>query len=163
MKMIIALLLILALVVGWVYYEKHDGANTLGNGAITARDGGPVDKSNDNPAINESHATTAENPSAQTVGTGAVTSQPFNQNAQTATLASTAAAPPSDNSQAPNAPDQLRFAGNGRYQWYRQGDLTWRIDTVSGATCIDFATMPEWRKPIVISHGCGNIEASSGF
>ncbi len=56
---------------------------------------------------------------------------------------------------APNPPNGLAFAGTGPYQWYRQGDLTWRIDSKSGASCIDYATMEEWSKPIVYSHGCG--------
>ena len=54
-----------------------------------------------------------------------------------------------------NAENGLRFAGSGTYQWYRQGNLTWRVDTASGRSCIIYATMEEWRKPIVISHGCG--------
>ena len=55
----------------------------------------------------------------------------------------------------PNAENGARFGGNGPYQWYRQGNITWRIDTASGRSCIIYATLEEWRKPIVISHGCG--------
>ncbi len=55
----------------------------------------------------------------------------------------------------PNAQNGAHFAGSGPYQWYRQGNLTWRIDTATGHSCIIYATMEEWRKPIVISHGCG--------
>jgi hypothetical protein len=62
---------------------------------------------------------------------------------------------PGGDSQAPNAPDGQKFGGSGKYQWYRQGNLTWRVDTVSGASCIAFATLDEWRKEIVYSHGCG--------
>ena len=62
---------------------------------------------------------------------------------------------PGGESQAPNAPDGQRFGGTGKYQWYRQGNLTWRVDTATGATCIAFATLEEWRKQVVYSHGCG--------
>jgi hypothetical protein len=62
---------------------------------------------------------------------------------------------PSGDSQTPNAPDGQRFGGSGKYQWYRQGNLTWRVDTANGASCIAFATLDEWRKQIVSSHGCG--------
>ena len=55
----------------------------------------------------------------------------------------------------PNAPNGAAFAGTGAYQWYRQGDLTWRVDTKSGASCVDYATIEEWSKPLVYSHGCG--------
>jgi hypothetical protein len=50
----------------------------------------------------------------------------------------------------------MKFGGGGVYQWYRQGNLTWRINTQTGASCIVYATMEEWRKPIVMQHGCGN-------
>jgi hypothetical protein len=62
---------------------------------------------------------------------------------------------PAADSQVPNAPDGQRFGGSGKYQWYRQGNLTWRVDTVTGGSCVAFATLDEWRKPIVYSHGCG--------
>ena len=55
----------------------------------------------------------------------------------------------------PNAPNGVGFSGTGAYQWYRQGDLTWRVDSKSGASCVDYATMEEWSKPIVYTHGCG--------
>lgn len=62
---------------------------------------------------------------------------------------------PTTDSVPPNPANGARFSGSGTYQWYRQGNLTWRVDTVSGHSCIDYATMEEWRKPIVSSHGCG--------
>ena len=62
---------------------------------------------------------------------------------------------PMTDSVPPNPANGARFTGSGSYQWYRQGNLTWRVDTVSGRSCIDYATMEEWRKPIVSSHGCG--------
>ncbi len=69
------------------------------------------------------------------------------------------AAPPSlpaTDSVSPNPPNGMTFAGKGTYQWYRQGNLTWRVDTTSGRSCIIYATMEEWRKRIVLSHGCGS-------
>jgi hypothetical protein len=62
---------------------------------------------------------------------------------------------PTTDSVPPNPANGARFSGSGAYQWYRQGNLTWRVDTVSGRSCIDYATMEEWHKPIVSSHGCG--------
>ncbi len=57
----------------------------------------------------------------------------------------------------PNAPNGQRFAGRGTYQWYRQGNLTWRVDTASGQSCIAYATEQEWRKRNVLQHGCGTM------
>jgi hypothetical protein len=62
---------------------------------------------------------------------------------------------PASDTESPNAPNGMRFGGSGNYQWYRQGNLTWRIDTATGRSCIIYATMEEWRKEIVMSHGCG--------
>jgi len=62
---------------------------------------------------------------------------------------------PTSDSVPPNPTNGARFSGSGTYQWYRQGNLTWRVDTASGHSCIEYATMEEWRKPIVSSHGCG--------
>ena len=60
-------------------------------------------------------------------------------------------APPMTDSQSANAPNGMRFSGSGTYQWYRQGNLTWRTDTASGRSCIVYATLEEWRKQIVLS------------
>ena len=66
----------------------------------------------------------------------------------------TPALPPSD-SITPNPPNGMVFAGTGEYQLYRQGNITWRLNTKTGTSCIAFATMEEWGKPLVYSHGCG--------
>ena len=62
---------------------------------------------------------------------------------------------PMTDSRSPNAPNGMAFAGSGTYQWYRQGNLTWRIDTATGHSCIIYATLEEWQKRIVSSNGCG--------
>ncbi len=75
-------------------------------------------------------------------------------NGGSATAALQTGAPAGDTA-APNAPNGMRLGGSGMYQWYRQGSLTWRVDTATGHSCIVYATMEEWRKQIVMSHGCG--------
>jgi hypothetical protein len=66
------------------------------------------------------------------------------------------AAAPGTDTIGPNPPDGMKFAGSGRYQLYRQGDITWRLDTETGRTCIIFATDDEWKKPRVYRNGCGS-------
>jgi hypothetical protein len=66
---------------------------------------------------------------------------------------------PAGDTISPNPPNGMVFAGSGRFQVYRQGNITWRIDTVSGTSCILFATNEEWRKPQVYEHGCGSTAA----
>ena len=55
-----------------------------------------------------------------------------------------------------NPPNGMVFSGSGRFQLYRQGDITWRVNTDSGQACVIFATDEEWRKERVLRHGCGN-------
>jgi hypothetical protein len=55
----------------------------------------------------------------------------------------------------PNPPNGMKFAGTGKYQLYRQGNITWRLNTDTGQSCIIFATDEEWKKPRVYRAGCG--------
>jgi hypothetical protein len=65
------------------------------------------------------------------------------------------AAAPAADTISPNPPNGMVFAGSGKYQLYRQGNITWRLDTDTGRSCIIFATDEEWRKPRVYRAGCG--------
>jgi hypothetical protein len=65
-----------------------------------------------------------------------------------------ATAPTSDTI-SPNPPNGMTFSGSGRYQLYRQGNLTWRLDTETGRSCVLFATDEEWKKSRVYKAGCG--------
>ncbi len=67
-----------------------------------------------------------------------------------------ATAQPSQDSQSPLAPDGQPFTGSGRFQFYRQGNITWRLDTETGHACVIFATDEEWRKPKVYRRACGS-------
>lgn len=68
--------------------------------------------------------------------------------------ASAGMAAPATDSIAPNPPNGMTFGGAGHYQLYRQGDLTWRLNTDTGETCVIFATDEEWHKPKVYRAGC---------
>jgi hypothetical protein len=81
--------------------------------------------------------------------------QPGSTVAQPAPAQTNVSAPTSD-SIAPNPANGATFAGFGKFQVYRQGNLTWRLDTETGRSCVLFATMEEWKKPIVYTHGCNN-------
>lgn len=58
-------------------------------------------------------------------------------------------------------PNGMIFAGRGRYQLYRQGDITWRLDTDTGWACILFATDTQWSKLRVYEHGCASAQTVS--
>ena len=61
-----------------------------------------------------------------------------------------------DNSNSGKASTGMVFAGKGRYQLYRQGKITWRLNTDSGEACILFATEEEWHKQRVYENGCNS-------
>ena len=63
---------------------------------------------------------------------------------------------PESDTISPNPPNGMLFAGTGKYQLYRQGNLTWRLNTATGKSCILFATDKEWKKPKVYWAGCGS-------
>jgi hypothetical protein len=72
------------------------------------------------------------------------------------TPANTTLVIPATDSIPANPTNGMVFSGTGRYQLYRQGSITWRLDTDSGHACIIFATDEQWRLQRVYSHGCGN-------
>lgn len=51
--------------------------------------------------------------------------------------------------------NRMAFAGAARFQLYRQGDITWRLDMETGRTCVLLATDEQWKLERVFSHGCG--------
>lgn len=67
-----------------------------------------------------------------------------------------AAGSPAPDTIQPNPPNGMTFGGSGHYQLYRQGNLTWRLNTDTGESCVVFATEDEWRKPRVFRAGCKN-------
>jgi hypothetical protein len=95
----------------------------------------------------------ARNQAATIPSLGTPVSAPASQKSQPA--ADSALTPPSADSIRRDPPSGTVFAGKGKFQLYRQGDITWRLDTDSGAACILFATDAQWRNPLVYSHGCG--------
>ena len=136
---------------GWWLYT-HTGRRAVS----TSGDVVPRDVSADPPDANDDAGSAApSSPAPATVAPAANTSTPAPQPAAQATAdARPAAGLPVSDSIPRNPPVGMAFGGSGKYQWYRQGDITWRINTVSGAACIDFATMDQWARPIVYSHGC---------
>ncbi len=106
----------------------------------------------------EAGAVHSDDTGAREVANGSDDPQPVAQPRRSAYVQpqpATMAAPATD-SIAPNPPNGAAFAGTGKFQVYRQGNLTWRVDTETGHTCILFATMEEWQRPIVYTHGCNS-------
>ena len=168
---LIVLLLVLALL-GYAGYHTYDAKRAEMNGAVYSNgvvrraQPSPTDQPSDpekivyptgTPAAASVAAQDQEPIQPGQVGTQAATiTVPTGGAPQmTQTPQSPAGDVPETDSISPNPPNGMTFAGSGRYQLYRQGNITWRLDTESGRTCILFATDEEWRKPKVYKAGCG--------
>ena len=148
-------LIVAALMIGsalFYVYQRHRIDNRYSNGEVSSPD--PRGGSDDTASDNGDGTPAAGRGKQQAAGTPKVTST-LPPSVMGGAANGSMAAPATD-SIAPNPPNGAAFAGTGRYQVYRQGNLTWRVNTDDGKTCILFATDEEWRKPIVYSHGCHN-------
>ncbi|MDE1161250.1 MAG: hypothetical protein PW792_04800 [Acidobacteriaceae bacterium] len=162
-KRIIGLVVIVLLVIiGYYYWRTTSQSTALGSGEVTSSDG---DLSSSAKSKMDSGAVNLDGrPSSSGYSDSGYSSAPKAPAAQPAPIAtpiSTPAAAPANNLPTEdtlntNAPNGMAFGGSGIFQWYRQGNLTWRINTKSGSMCVAFATMDEWAKPLVYTHGCGN-------
>lgn len=63
---------------------------------------------------------------------------------------------PTANALSPHPPAGFVTPANQKFALYRQGDLTYRLNTQSGQACILLASESLWQKPLVYQHGCGN-------
>jgi hypothetical protein len=171
---IVILLVVLAgLYLGYHFWQLHHPSATTeaqnGDytcaGCMNSQQTAAFNK--ENPGGDDSSSATV--PAMAPTGTSAVVpaSRPsiFAKPAGTPTSTATASSLPSASTVAPSgpadsessdAPNGVRFAGSGNYQWYRQGDVTYRIDTTTGKSCIIYATKREWRDPLVYNNGCGH-------
>ncbi len=172
---ILIVILIVALVVGgWMLYKQSTTGTAFGSGDVFSRTS-PTDSKDrtdgaytdlDGPKANEQQTTTYDQsapPPADrngAVGSDTRITAPAlvpedQQHAAIRSGGTSDGSLPVTDSIPPDPPNHMVFAGSGPYQWYRQGNLTWRVDTRNGTSCIDYATREEWRKPIVYTHGCG--------
>jgi hypothetical protein len=170
---IIVVVLVLA-VFAYISYNHYDGRRAGVSGEVFSNDPQPgktkVDSvsrtSTDSAATSDKKA--ADSDADAIVYPSATTAQPTpaagdkaaspsdvqvtqtGQSAQDANLAG--------DTISPNPPNGMIFAGKGRYQLYRQGNITWRVNTETGKNCILFATDEEWKKPRVYRAGCGSSQ-----
>ncbi len=152
----ISLILVIAVLAGLSFYlyRRHRVEDRLNSGEVLLLPDG-----NGRPDADGSDATqdrVQPSPASRTAETSPERTASPTPVANPAPLTAATVTPPAADSVTPNPPNGAAFAGTGRYQVYRQGNLTWRVNTDDGSTCILFATNEEWRKPVVYSHGCRN-------
>ena len=137
---------ICVVVFGVVWYTHRSNIRSLTSGAVVAHD---------QPSDQAKTAQTA--PETGTSGLAAPEQRPQTpaRGAHPAQIDGAPVAPPTADSNPRNPPNGMIFAGRGKYQLYRQGDITWRLNTDTGQACILFATDAEWSQPRVFQQGCG--------
>ena len=162
MRQIFWIIIIVCVVIfGVVWYVNRSKTHAVNSGQVYVRgqagDQGKTDaaapaasseNSTDQPA-----ETPAAAPAAATDAAPAEASAPAQSDS--GTPQSGAVTPPATDSINRNPPNGMVFAGTGKFQLYRQGDITWRLNTETGQACILFATNAEWRQTRVYQHGCG--------
>lgn len=161
---VIVLLLVLALFV-YVGYNSYDAKRAGTSGEVYSngvpRSQAPDVKAQTSEADTIVYPSTADTAAAQstqtTTGQAANTTveEPRGQAQVTQNQQPASGAVPASDTISPNPPNGMTFSGSGRYQLYRQGNITWRLDTETGKSCVIFATDEEWRKPRVYHAGCG--------
>jgi hypothetical protein len=145
MQRILRFLLIIAIViVGVVWYFHWSRTRAMNSGEVRVRE---------QPAATASPQTAPANQPAQPQDqpAGAANTQSDEERAQTADVVTL----PASETLSRNPPNRTILAGTGRFELYRQGDITWRMDTETGHACVIFASEAMWRKPLVYEHGCG--------
>jgi cytoskeletal protein RodZ len=151
---------ILVLIAAAAWYVYHRRATQVGDGSVRFDDTSALtDEAKSTPSESSSIVTTPSDTTKRNIVQPTTNVQPPITGSVTsavAPIATPAATAPATDSISANPTNGMAFTGSGKYQVYRQGNLTWRVDTETGRTCILFATMEEWRKPIVYQHGCNN-------
>lgn len=131
------ILLVIALAIVLVAYQRHRTYTHFNGGEVTAAD-----------RVASAPVEAASTPAAAKPPAG----QPL-ESAPTGTAPQAESTDTTDSLPA-DPPEHATFSGSGRFQVYRQGNLTWRLDTANGSTCVLFATDDEWRKPRVYDRAC---------
>ena len=174
-KRVLYIVMALVLVVfAYVGYNSYDARRAGGTGDVFSRDTGEklgTDSKSDAKVTVAVPATQSDGKASETSGGPvAYPTQGAQGTPMTSTTPAEAAAGsqvtqggqtptgtvPTGDTISPNPPNGMVFAGTGKYQLFRQGNITWRLNTDTGQTCIIFATDEEWKKPRVYRAGCGS-------
>jgi hypothetical protein len=151
-------IVVFIIVAGFLYfgYTSYDAGRAATNGEVYSNDQ-PSGKHRSNDVSSEdsrdtkSATQTIVYPAPNQTPAAAV---PSDQRTQPG-IPGQASGVPATDTQGPNAPNGMRFSGTGKYLLYRQGDITYRLDTDTGFSCVIFATDEQWKIPRVYRDGCG--------
>ncbi len=141
---------VFVVVFGVIWYAHWSNIRSLSSGAVVVHEE-LAENAKTNPAIAE--AAISGHSSPEQHGQELHPQTPAN-GAHPTLIDGVLATPPPGDSISRNPPNGMIFAGRGKYQLYRQGDITWRLNTDTGQACILFATDAVWSQPRVFKQGC---------
>jgi hypothetical protein len=155
---LIVAVVMVAVVSGFLWYSQRAKQRALESGDVYVRNEGAAPPATPAPSSAPSASTTVPEEVATNAKPSAASAPSTVHASETPAPhvqpQGAIAVPPGDTIQR-NPPVGLAYAGSGKYQLYRQGDVTWRFNTDTGQACILFATDPLWSKARVYAHGCG--------
>ena len=160
--------LVAAVTLGWFWHRHRAQTSAMNTGEVYVREqpSAPVKPLPPEPAAPSRAAVDLDNAIASAAAPKPAAPAATAPHAAAAVAVSASAparisALPSSDSLPRNPPNGLAFGGSGKFQLYRQGDITWRLDTQTGDVCVLFATDAEWRVPRVYETGCGTRGTTS--
>jgi hypothetical protein len=152
-RIFLILALLAAALLGGYWYVHRERIRTLNSGEVFVRE-----QPGGNPAPLPPPASAPSQPAPPNPAAAA---SPSAGNPANPSLPAAAASAPASDTIARNPPNGMAFTGSGKYQLYRQGDITWRLNTDTGWACVIFATDAQWRKNRVYQQGCRAFSESS--
>jgi hypothetical protein len=136
---------VLGLAVAAYYFHSTSRTRAMNSGNVIVNE----QASDTSAPLPDTAAAPTAAPTPAATGTGAPASTPDSKSASPAP-ATTESVPLNR-----IPPNGMAYKGTGKFLIYRQGDLTWRLDSSTGNACVIFATNAQWSKPLVYDHGCG--------
>jgi hypothetical protein len=148
------LLVAAAIILGAIWFSHWSKTRALNSGAVhmgdNAQDAGPNSVASETSLTNPGQASPPQKASPQQETSPASSAAMIPQHPGPIT------GQPAANALNPHPPSGFVTPATQKFALYRQGDLTYRLNTQSGQACVLFASEDLWRKPLVYQHGCGS-------
>jgi len=125
-----------------MYQRSHASEGTV---TITEGDTSVLSASNNPPSKSPNNSVTSSSADTQ------MTAPSSSQSLSTVEAATDA---PTADSRPAVPPDGKAYSGSGHLELYREGNITYQYNTDTGASCVMYASLREWRNPLVYRHSC---------
>jgi hypothetical protein len=140
------LLVATALIIAALWFVHWSRTRALNSGEVYVREQGPDNSTTPPPS---GSVASQPAPPQELADSGAGSSSAASSNDGVASL-------PSSQPLSRTPQNGIVTAGSGKYELFRQGDITYRLNTQNGQSCVLFATTAQWSKTLVYEHGCNS-------